>query len=1550
MSDVKADAKAIFLEALDCKGADELMRFLDQACGADTALRTRVEELLRAHRDAGAFLGGAGKQEATRDEAIAEGPGTVIGPYKLMEQIGEGGMGLVFVAEQQHPVRRKVAVKVIKPGMDTREVIARFEAERQALALMDHPNIARVFDAGATDSGRPYFVMELVRGVGITEFCDQNRLTPRERLELFVHVCQAVQHAHQKGIIHRDLKATNILVTLHDGTPVVKVIDFGVAKAIGQQLTDKTIYTRFAQMIGTPMYMSPEQAEMSGLDIDTRSDIYALGVLLYELLTGATPFDKERLRTATYDEIRRIVREEEPPRPSQRISTFLADALTAVSAQRQTDPKRLSQLCRGELDWIVMKALEKDRNRRYETASAFAADVQRYLNDEPVQACPPSAMYRFRKFARRNKRMLATAGVIMLALVLGTAVSVWQAIRATDAEGLAEERLETAEEQRQRAQASEREAKTKEGLAKDAQKQSVESLKDALAAVDQMLTRVAEDRLVYVPQMEPIRRDLLLDALKFYQKFLEKQSDEAAIRQEAALAYRRVGSIHRQLGQYTDADKAYRKAIAIMEELYASASLEPAFRYHLVNTHIEFSWLSNFPVPDRSKADEALLRVRPAVQVAEKLMEDFPKVPDYRAALVNARNVLASQLTGRQPDEAEKILRRNLQMVDDAFNLEGIYRGLVCVFQQTRHLAEAEEASRQALKYAEQMAVEAPAANWVQYALANDLRILAGLLAANQRPAEAEEYQRRGILIREKLATDFPAGPDYRHSLANAQVDHAGVLKQLGRTAEAEKAYRRAVHLYEKLAADFPTIPWYRQTAFDQRLNLGQFLKEGGRLQDALQVYGDVGPFLAKLPADFPSRLKHWEGLVRTHVELGRLLAKSGKTEEAEAAYRRAAEIQEKLEKEFAGKAENRRELAQSHWHAADLFRDVGRLQEAETVYGLWRAHSGPELERLKKAAEADPNNGLRWWFLAIASYRSGNWQDSLDIFKTKEHLGHGVAGSAWQWFYMAMAHWQLDHKEEAHSWYYQSIDWVERAQEKRLVAVQAEAAALMDLPDPGERPEQAWRYSQTGTDLEKQGQKDKAMEAYGKAIDFYEKLRVDFPTVPVYRTKLVDLLNKTGRGKDVETVDREAISRLEKLAAAHPKMILYRQVMGDIYRQLGEWDKAAAEYTKAIELKQDAWEVWSGRAFVHFSRQQWDKAIVDYSKAIDVAPHVHTNWWHRGHAYLQVAQWDKAAADFGKVVEGWPDEPEAWYVRAVAFAQLKQPDKALADLRQAIAKGLNNVEKLKNEPKLAPLRSHDDFKKLLDELEQKEKKKRDEAIADFRKAIDLDPKSAMAHNRLGAALRAQGRLDEAIACCRKAIELDPKYVIAHANLGFTLERQGKLDDAIACYRKSIELNPKYAWGHNALGRVLTRKGWDLANHPDPKLRDPKRAIEASKEAVEVAPQSVLAWQYLGWVHYRAGNWKASIEALETSCKLQNPGDYGQWIVMSLAHGKLANEKELPEQEQARHQADARRWYDQSVKQIGSRWSARPSSAFDQAIWDFRAEAAELLGLKEKKD
>jgi serine/threonine protein kinase/WD40 repeat protein len=458
MNPAPLNEEQIFKIAREIAAPDVRTAYIQQACGDNEALHQRVVALLKVAEEKPTFLEKppAGLAATSVSGLIREQPGAQIGQYKLIEQIGEGGFGVVFAARQQEPVRRTVALKVLKPGMGTQQVIARFEAERQALAMMDHPHIAKVLDAGATESGRPFFVMELVRGVPITQFCDQRKLTPRQRLELFVPVCQAIQHAHQKGVIHRDIKPSNVLIALYDERAVPKVIDFGVAKAAGQPLTDKTLITNFGALVGTVEYMSPEQASLNNLDIDTRSDVYSLGVLLYELLTGVTPLDRAHLQNVALLEILRIVREVETPRPSAKLSTI--DALPSIAANRGMEPAKLSEFMKGELDWVLLKALEKDRTRRYETANALARDIERYLADELIEARPPSTGYRLRKLARQHRAALTTVTVFVLCLLVGVLVSSWQAIRASRAQKVAAEsariaRLAQAEANEKRAEA-----------------------------------------------------------------------------------------------------------------------------------------------------------------------------------------------------------------------------------------------------------------------------------------------------------------------------------------------------------------------------------------------------------------------------------------------------------------------------------------------------------------------------------------------------------------------------------------------------------------------------------------------------------------------------------------------------------------------------------------------------------------------------------------------------------------------------------------------------------------------------------------------------------------------------------------------------------------------------------------------------------------------------------------------------------------------------------------------------------------------------------------
>jgi serine/threonine protein kinase/tetratricopeptide (TPR) repeat protein len=830
MSEATDKARSIFLTAIERYPPGQWPAYLDGVCGEDAELRGHVEQLLQAHMDLGTI---AGDRVETAALPAGEQPGAVIGPYKLLEQIGEGGFGVVYVAEQTEPVRRKVALKILKPGMDTRQVVARFEAERQALAILDHPNIAKVYDGGATPTGRPYFVMELVKGVPITEFCDQYQLTPRQRLELFIPVCQAVQHAHQKGIVHRDLKPSNVLVSRHDTTPVVKVIDFGVAKALGQELTDKTLFTGFASMIGTPLYMSPEQAGMSDLDIDTRSDIYSLGVLLYELLTGTTPFDKERFKQAAYDEIRRIIREEEPPKPSTRLSDS-KDSLASISAQRHTEPAKLTKLVRGDLDWIVMKCLDKDRGRRYETASGLAMEIQRYLADEPVLAGPPTLRYRLRKFVVRNKGPVAAGSIILLCLVggiIGTSLGlVWamherdDKTKALGAETEAKRAAVSAGQAKAQALAAETKARAAEQQARD----------KAMAALRSMTDEVIENQMARGTTLTDENKTFLRKIIEQYEGFAAISADDAGSRAIRAEGYLRVGRMRSRLGELKEAEAAFTEALAIGKQLAADFPARPEFRQGLASSHGNLGLL----LRATGRPKEAEKAITDALAIQERLAADFPTRPDFRRDLAQSQVNLGVLLdeTGR-PNEAETA-----------------YAG--------------------ALALQKKLAAEFPSLSDLRLELARNQLNMGNMLHERYRFKEAETAFIEAGGIFKQLAADFPSRPEFRWGLAMSHDNLGNVLNTTGRRKEAEKARTDALPIFKQLAADFPTAREFRQDLALCHNNLGSLLSETGRPKEGETAYSDALAIYKQLVADFPNQPDLRISVARSCGNLARLCNK----------------------------------------------------------------------------------------------------------------------------------------------------------------------------------------------------------------------------------------------------------------------------------------------------------------------------------------------------------------------------------------------------------------------------------------------------------------------------------------------------------------------------------------------------------------------------------------------------------------------------------------------------------------------------------------------------
>ncbi len=884
--------------------AQERQALLDQECGGDAGLKRRIKAMVAAAEDDD-FLGTptsdalspiadegiSSRNAATLAAAPHETVGQQIGRYKLLQLVGEGAFGAVYMAEQREPVKRRVALKIIKLGMDTKQVIARFEAERQALAMMDHPNIAKVLDAGATETGRPYFVMELVKGVPITEYCDTENLTTKQRLDLFINVCNAVQHAHQKGIIHRDLKPSNVMVTLHDGKPVPKVIDFGIAKATNRELTDKTLFTEYRQFIGTPEYMSPEQAEMSGLDIDTRSDIYSLGVLLYALLTGTTPLDGKRLHSAALNEIQRIIREEEPSRPSTRLSEIShasepspsgtpglgqgegssdsqQSSIQYIAKHRSTDPASLCKQLRGDLDWIIMKALEKDRQRRYETANGFAADIQRHLDHEPVLAGPPRATYKLSKFVRRNRGGVLAAGVVLGVLILGVVGTSWGWIEAIDAHDL------------------ERDAKTRAQTDQEIAQAVNEFLNDDLLATVAPSAEEGRGKDVLMRDVLDVAAQRIEKAAAPGEKFADKPLIEASIRAT-------LGETYRRLGEYESAEPQLERARQLRRD--ALGEEHPDTLSSMNSLSILYR--------KQSRYDEAEMLLVKTLEIRKRVLgEEHPKT-------LSSRNNLAIlfKKQGRY-DEAEPLYAQTLEIQkrvlgEEHPNTLRSMNNLAILFKEQGRYDEAETLYLKTLEIRKRvLGQEHP--NTL-----SSMNNLAILYAANNRYEEAEPLLVKTLEIRKRVLGE--EHPDTLSSMNNLAL----LYDHLDRYDKLEPLYVKTLEIRKRVLGE------EHPRTLGSMNNLAILYKKQGRYDEAEPLYVKTLEIRKSvLGEEHPMTLSSMNNLAALYETQGRY-------EEAEPLYVKTLEIQKRVQ------GQRHPDTLVSMNNLAELYYTQARYEEASTLF-----------------------------------------------------------------------------------------------------------------------------------------------------------------------------------------------------------------------------------------------------------------------------------------------------------------------------------------------------------------------------------------------------------------------------------------------------------------------------------------------------------------------------------------------------------------------------------------------------------------------------------------
>jgi serine/threonine protein kinase/tetratricopeptide (TPR) repeat protein len=967
MNEPERQIMSILGEAVEYRSPEERAAFVGKACAGDPDRQARVEALLRAYEAAGNFLQGDPLPRApvaTVDQADREQSGTLIGPYKLLERIGEGGMGTVWMAQQTEPVKRLVAVKLIKAGMDSRQVIARFGAERQALALMDHPNIAKVLDAGTTEAGRPYFVMDLVKGVPITRYCDEHHLTPRQRLELFIPVCQAVQHAHQKGVIHRDLKPSNVLVAVYDpGAPgVPKVIDFGVAKAAWPAfggLTEQTLVTPLGNLVGTLEYMSPEQAEINQLDIDTRSDIYALGVLLYELLTGSPPFSRKELENAGMLEMLRIIREQDPSKPSTKLST--AEGLPTLAANRGTEPAKLTKLVRGELDWIVMKALEKDRNRRYETANAFAMDVQRYLADEPVLAGPPGVRYRLRKFLRRNRGPVLAGTLVVLALVAGVIGTTWGMLEA-----------------RRRAQGERR-----------AKERAQANFALANEAVEQYLGTVTSDPELKRADFHRLRKKLLESAIPFFQKLTGQKNNDPEVEAGRGRAYGRLGLVRHEMGEHDASFQDYEASRAIFARLTADFPAVPAYRHGLAMGFGDVG----YSLHHLGKHTEAEAAFREGIAIGEKLAAEFPSQIKYRESLVNELNNVANLLDDLgKPEEAEALYRQAIalgeKLADEfpavpafRFHLAGSHNNLAVLLHGLGNQSEAESAQRRALDLRAKLAADFPTEPTYRDELAQSYVNLGNSLSLLGQREKAAAHFREAIAIQNRLAAEFPTVPRYRQTLATACSGLGSVLCALRQRDDADSAYRQAIAIRERLAAEFRMVPAYRQELAASHNNRGLALLSMGKRPEAEAAYRQAIVLQEGLAAEFPDVPAYAVGLGGGYCNFGNWVNRGGQPEAALGWFQKAIATLGPVVERASRLVDARRFLRNSHWGRATALDDLGRDAEATRDWErAWELDDGSYKATFRMRILRNKKDGAGC-LAAAAEYEARKGTDAVALY-----------------------------------------------------------------------------------------------------------------------------------------------------------------------------------------------------------------------------------------------------------------------------------------------------------------------------------------------------------------------------------------------------------------------------------------------------------------------------------------------------------------------------------------------------------------------------------------